>query len=129
MRERASIARLKGLKKPFLRGASPADSHIKKTQRIIPLRFYYMLSLITIIFKEENSELSKYPISRLAFYKGRKGEIEYIDVKDIGSKNIISALKKLDKLWNLKLNDELYKSLEEYIENLNAIEYKSKDIK
>ena len=41
------------------------------------------------IFKEENSELSKYPISRLAFYKGRKGEIEYIDVKDIGSKNII----------------------------------------
>ena len=35
----------------------------------------------------------------------------------------------LDKLWNLKLNDELYKSLEEYIENLNVIEYKSKDIK
>ena len=100
-----------------------------KWKDVAQLVGYYILSLITIIFKEENSELSKYPISRLAFYKGRKGEIEYIDVKDIGSKNIINALKKLDKLWNLKLNNELYKSLEDYIENLNAIEYKSKNIK
>ena len=91
-----------------------------KWQDVAQLVGYYILSLITIIFKEENSELSKYPITRLAFYKGRKGEVEYIDVKDIGSKNIISALKKLDKLWSLKLNDKLYKSLEEYIENLHT---------
>lgn len=92
-----------------------------KWQDVAQLVGYYMLSLITVIFKEEDSELSRYPISRLAFYKGRKGEIEYIEVKDIESKKIINALKKLNKLWNLSLDDEIYKLLEDYIETLNAI--------
>lgn len=92
-------------------------------QDVAQLVGYYMLSIITIIFNEEDSELYKYPISRLAFYKARKGEIEYIDVKDIGIKNIIDTLRKLDKLWELYLDEKTYKLLEVYLDNLKTIEY------
>ena len=74
-----------------------------KWQDAAQLIGYYMLYLITISLGEI-TEMSEYPIIRLAFYKGRKGEIEYIEVKDIGSENVIKTLKELDKLWNLSFS-------------------------
>lgn len=63
---------------------------------------YYLLHLIGIRIGDQSSDTYNIEIRRVAMYKARVGEIEYVDINDLGDENISSTLKKLMDFWYIK---------------------------
>jgi hypothetical protein len=63
---------------------------------------YYLLSIISVRCGDIGIINDETAVNRLAFYRGRFGEIEYIDVKLLGEDKIEYAISELQKLWGLK---------------------------
>ncbi len=63
---------------------------------------YYLLSIISVRCGDIGINNDETAVYRLAFYRGRFGEIEYINVKLLGEDKIEQAISELQKLWGLK---------------------------
>lgn len=60
---------------------------------------YFILSIIDVRSGEFGIHESELAISRLAIYKGRYGEIEYVDTYHIDKSKLEKAIYELQKLW------------------------------
>ncbi len=67
---------------------------------------YYLLNIIDIRCGGQGMGIDKFGdvhrINRLAFYKGRFGEIEYIDIDLLDDSKVEQGIEELRKMWDLK---------------------------
>ncbi|WP_163527866.1 hypothetical protein [Halobacillus ihumii] len=73
-----------------------------KWQEISQIFGYYFLNCIAADLKDTSAKLDGYEIKRLAFYKARYGEIEYIDISSMQTKKMESAIKETNELLNIR---------------------------
>ncbi|MEK5530659.1 hypothetical protein MKX79_14935 [Viridibacillus sp. FSL R5-0468] len=87
-------------------------------QEIAQIFSYYLLNCIAIDLKDKSAKLDNYEIKRLAFYKARYGEIEYIDISIMETTEMELAVKKINELLKISefsiARDELPVKLEHY---------------
>lgn len=78
-----------------------------KWQEISQIFGYYFLNCIATEFKDNSAKLDGYEIKRLAFYKARYGEIEYLDISSMQTRKMEHAIKEIKELLISKI--ELFK--------------------
>lgn len=69
-----------------------------KWQEIAQIFGYYFLNCIAADLKDNRAKLHGYEIKRLAFYKARYGEVEFIDIATMDIEKMELVVKKLQKL-------------------------------
>lgn len=63
---------------------------------------HYLLTVIDLRYSRNDINLDEDTIERLAFYRSRCGEIEYMDIKSFDKNKVEKAIEELIRLWGLE---------------------------
>lgn len=86
-----------------------------KWQNIAQLLGYYLLYLAAIALNEPRFSLNGYVVEKVAFYKARAGEIEYLNISSLGKDKILNALHSFVSFFNMKIDSEFDEYFEEQL--------------
>lgn len=82
-----------------------------KWQEVAQIFGYYFLNCIADQLKDTSAKLNGLPIKKLAFYKARYGEIEFIDISTMDTEKMELTSKKINNILRIPSKELLIKDL------------------
>lgn len=83
---------------------------------------YFLLDSIAKKNNDKDNSLKDNKIDRIAFYRARYGEIEYVDIANMMNKNLVENFENI-------IHPNVYKGYKKYLENERKREKRKKEIK